>query len=56
MSRLVATEFIIFHVRSIRQMENNAALTPYVYIFELVSWLATLTAHNPTIKERTSFN
>jgi len=27
-----------------------------VYIFELVCWLATLTAHNPTQRDRTSFN
>ncbi|KAH8630978.1 zinc homeostasis factor 1 [Alternaria alternata] len=31
-------------------------LTPYVYVFEFVFWLATLTAHKPTRSEMTSFN
>jgi hypothetical protein len=31
-------------------------LTPYVYVFEVDSWFATLTAHSPTINERTSLS
>ena len=38
----------------IKQISNP--LTPYVYIFELGLWFATLTAHKPTHNDNTSFS
>ena len=35
---------------------ESGQLTPYVYIFEFVSWLATLTAQSPTHSEITSLS
>ena len=41
---------------TLHHVHPNSILTPYVYVFELVLWLATLTAHNPTRRDITSFN
>lgn len=43
-------------VQDFASTSNLSLLTPYVYIFELVFWLATLTAHRPTQSERTSLS
>lgn len=38
------------------QFVTMGILTPYVYIFGLSFWLATLTAHSPTQSESTSLS